>query len=171
MSNILLTPGLESAPALRGSEGFRAGNHWGHADVNPLQQLIADAMAAAGMPLDKRGSRAELSRRAGVEDAIISNLLNRPRYVPDEGVRQKLATALGIPRAAIDSAAAQIKGLRVYPVGDSGEYPHALDAVRAALALSSTDLTQRDLEEIDRRLAEIAEEIERRAKGGQSDKP
>ena len=129
-------------------------------EVNPLQQLLADAMAAAGMPLDKRGSKAELSRRAGVEDAIISNVFNRPRYVPDEDVRQRLATTLGIPRTAIDQAAAEIKGLRVYGLSDSDSM-RRLDALSGDLALSATELTGEERAAIARRLEEIAAEFRR----------
>jgi hypothetical protein len=137
-------------------------------DVNPLQRLIADAMEAAGMPLERRGSKAELSRRAGVEDAIISNIFNRPRYVPEDDVRAKLSNALGIPRSALDAAAAEIKGLRIYSTSeqpDASRGMRLLDEAHADLALSAADLSPDDLAEIRAKLDAIAAQVTKRHKG------
>lgn len=64
-------------------------------------------MEARGYPPGKRGSKADLSRAAVVEDAIVSNIFNRPHYVPEPHVMVDLAKALRIShREILDAAAA-----------------------------------------------------------------
>lgn len=135
----------------------------GHYLVNPLQQLIAQAMAAAGMPLEQRGSKAELSRRSGVEDAIISNIFNRPRYVPEPAVRESIARALGIAPHRLDAAAAEIKGLRVYPAGER-PLVKMFDEARDTLILASDELSDEDVAAIEQRIAQIQEDLLRRTR-------
>lgn len=132
--------------------------------VNSLQQLLADAMAQAGMPVDRRGSKAELSRRSGVEDAIISNIFNRPRYVPDDGVRQALCSTLGISRTTLDSAAAEIKGLRIYTTDPGADLPARIDDWHADFTASVGDLTSAQIAEIKAKLDEIEADLARQVK-------
>lgn len=139
--------------------------------MNPLQQLLAEAMRKAGIPLEARGSKAELQRRSGVHRNILDNLFARPRYVPAEKQRAALARALGIPRADIDTAAAQIKGLRVYttePVSEAGDVVRQLDQATQSFLLASDELSQDELDEVAAKIDELVDELRRRAKGGQS---
>lgn len=140
--------------------------------VNPLQKLLADAMADAGMPLDRRGSKAELSRRSGVSETIIGFILNRPRYVPDEAQRVKLCRALGIPRERMDTAAAKIKGLRVYTNPSPSDAPPSpqdvvqrLDADVSDFLLALDEMSDAERDEAVARIDELAAEIRRRTEG------
>ncbi|MGW9032701.1 hypothetical protein ACWGQ5_53995, partial [Streptomyces sp. NPDC055722] len=72
-----------------------------------LDAWVADAMAAAGFPLDQRGSRAELARRSGVDQALVSNVFLRDPYVPQLKTRRALGAALGLEPEVVDQAAAE----------------------------------------------------------------
>lgn len=152
----------------------RSGERFAHRQelltVNALQRILAARMEELGFPLTQRGSRAELSRRSGVEDAIVSNIFNRPRYVPEEGVRAALAQALGIPPHTLDAAAAEIKGLRVYPAGAHGEVSRMLDDVRASFVMAADELTPAELDEIARKMDDLEQHL-RTVRGERKDDP
>jgi hypothetical protein len=125
--------------------------------VNPLQRVIADAMANAGMPLDQRGSKAELSRRSGVSETIIGYIFNRPAYLPDDRHRKALAKALGIPKGDLDNAGAAIKGLRAHTTGP--DVLQQLGEVRSAIVLGETELSPAQLKRAQKELARLADEV------------
>jgi hypothetical protein len=79
-----------------------------------------------------------------------------------------LASSLGIPRHALDAAAAEIKGLRVYPTGRPGEVARMLDDVRASFALAANDLTPDELAEIGRQMDVLDADV-RRARQARGD--
>lgn len=131
--------------------------------LNPLQRLIADAMDAAGMPHDARGSKAELSRRSGVPRSTISYIFSREAYLPETGARAALAIALGIPKADLDEAGAAIKGLRVHASG-SRVIAH-LNEVRSDLILAADELTPDELAAAQSLLDDLAKKVAERLRG------
>ena len=146
--------------------------------VNPLQRVIADAMQRAGIPLEARGSKAELARRVAAalggprEDAtqrartsatIVTYIFNRPAYLPDETHRVAIAKALGMSKADLDAAGAAIKGLRAYASGS--DVLRSLDEVRAMIVLSRDEMSAAELRKAKRQLEKLADEVAARLRG------
>lgn len=131
--------------------------------VNPLQRVLAEAMSRAGMPYGARGSQAELSRRSGVSQGIISYIFVRPAYLPDEEHRAALAKALGIPKNDLDQAGAAIKGLRAHASGS--EALRQLADVRATIVMSESEMTPAELKRVKKQLDRLADEVAERLRG------
>ena len=146
--------------------------------VNPLQRVIAEAMQRAGIPLEARGSKAELSRRVaaalgGPKDdldqrartvaTIVTYIFTRPAYLPDEWHRAAIAKALNIPKVDLDNAGAAIKGLRANASGS--DVLRSLQDVRAMIVLSEVDLSPAELRKARKELERLADEVATRLRG------
>ena len=140
---------------------------WMGPAVNPLQRVVAEAMAAAGYPLEARGSKAWLARQSGVSETIVGYIFNRENYLPDAAHRAKLARALGIPKADLDNAGAAIRGLRAHATGS--DVMRHLDEVRAAIVLGEGELTPAELRKAQKQLDRLADEIAERLRGKRPD--
>ncbi len=84
--------------------------------MNALQRALVDALRESPDLPDhgQRGWQAQLSRRSGVSEQVISNVFKRDAYLPEDRHRAALATALGIPQSRLNAAGAEIKGLRAH---------------------------------------------------------
>ena len=140
---------------------------WMGPSVNPLQRVIADAMAAKGHPIDTHGSKAWLAREADIWPTIITYIFNRENYLPESEHRAKLARALGIPKADLDDAGAAIRGLRGYATGS--DVMRHLDEARAVIVLGEGELTPAELRKAQKKLDRLADEIAERLRGGKRD--
>lgn len=153
--------------------------HTGGDGVNPLQRVIAEAMTREGIPLEKRGSRAELARRMSIAlrdepgdpdqrirtlQTIIGYIFNGHRdnenYLPDEKHRAALAKALKIPLRDINDAGSAIKGLRVYSSGP--DVLQQAQDLRATLVLGEAELSDAQLKRMRKMLADLAAEVDER---------
>lgn len=124
--------------------------------VNPLQQLIADAMKRAGMPLEQRGSISEAARRCDLPRNQFGYVFSRERYVPTAPSRDKIRAGLGIPARDMERAAYETReGVSITTVFDE-EWRRS---VQAAMDTASPE----QLEEIAKYARQRLREVKRQA--------
>lgn len=124
--------------------------------VNPLQQLIADAMTRAGMPLDERGSISAAARRCDLARNQFGYIFSRERYVPTAPSRDKIRAGLGITARDMERAAYETReGVRVTTVFD--------DEWRMSIQAAMDTASPEQLEEIAKYARQRLREVRRQA--------
>jgi hypothetical protein len=79
---------------------------------NAFRRALRDAMVEREIPIDKRGSKAELSRQSGVSETIIGYVFSRPNYIPDLRQRERLAEGLRIAAERLNGPAGEVLATR-----------------------------------------------------------